>query len=56
MNDTEAYLGENIFTFPSDAPNKKIDYIFVSEGFKIKTAILQEGYISDHKSMIASIE
>ncbi len=56
MKDTEEYLGENVFTFPSDAPNKKIDYIFASEDFKIKTAFLLEGYVSDHKSMIASIE
>lgn len=44
------------FTFPSDKPNRKIDYIFVSKDIKINWFKAENIVLSDHKPVSAEIE
>jgi len=44
------------FTYPGNAPNRRLDYIFCSKNLKIKKGkILQSGPISDHLPVYATI-
>lgn len=54
--DTEIKMSGNILTFPSDSPERKIDYIFASRDLKIISAKVPDRYISDHRVIIAEIE
>ena len=56
MFDTaELFAGERN-SFPSDAPNKKIDYIFTSPDIKVLSADIPPVVASDHRPYIAEIE
>lgn len=44
------------FTFPSDKPNRKIDYIFVSEDIKVKSFVAEDIVLSDHRPVSAELE
>lgn len=51
------YPGQNGFTFPADAPTRRIDYIFVKDGLVFPqnvTLIGQAGTLSDHLGVIAT--
>jgi endonuclease/exonuclease/phosphatase family metal-dependent hydrolase len=49
------FTGEK-FSFPSDAPNKKIDYIFVSRDVEVLAADIPDIVASDHRPHTAEIE
>ncbi|MBQ8208502.1 MAG: endonuclease/exonuclease/phosphatase family protein [Clostridia bacterium] len=55
LSDTAVKIKGNMLTFPSDAPEIKIDYIFVSNDTDIRSAIIPEKYVSDHRVHIAEI-
>ena len=44
------------YSFPSDSPNRKIDYIFVSDDIKIISADIPQIVTSDHCPHIAEID
>ncbi len=49
--------GQNGFTFPADAPTRRIDYIFVKDGLvspKNITLVGQAGTLSDHLGVVAT--
>ncbi len=46
----------NDFTFPSDNPDKKIDYIFVSKDIITENKGTSEHIVSDHRSIWAQIK
>ncbi len=47
---------ETPFTFPSDEPNRKIDYIFVSDDIKVDRFWVEDLVLSDHRPVSAEIE
>lgn len=55
MTDTAtAFEGEKL-SFPSDAPNKKIDYIFVTPDIKVLAADIPDIVASDHRPHTAEL-
>ena len=55
MRDT-AEGRENMFTFPSNSPKMKIDYIFVSKDINVISSDIPEIVASDHRPHTADIE
>ncbi len=55
MVDTEICFREPKFSFPSDKPDRKIDYIFVSPDVEIISADIPEIVASDHRPHIAEL-
>ena len=56
MTDTaEAFSGPKL-SFPSDVPDRKIDYIFVSRDGKVKVADIPAIVASDHRPHTATVE
>lgn len=55
MRDTAEFFDEEKFSYPSDNPNRKIDYIFVSKDIEIVTADIPPIVASDHRPHIAEI-
>lgn len=51
LNDTA--LSDNMFTIPSDEPNRKIDYIFTSNHFKVESSYVIDTQVSDHCPYVA---
>lgn len=51
LNDTA--LSDGMFTIPSDKPIKKIDYIFVSNHFKVESSYVIDTQVSDHCPYVA---
>jgi len=54
----ESYLKDEraFFTFPAHAPNRRIDYLFVSDGASIESArVLPVGELSDHLPVRAEL-
>ncbi len=49
MRDAAALIEGSAFTYPSDAPKKKIDYIFVTEDIEIEAAEIPKIIASDHR-------
>lgn len=47
---------EKLYTFPSNAPDRKIDYIFVSEDIKVNGVKVPDRVLSDHCPFIAELE
>lgn len=45
-----------LLTFPSDAPNRKIDYIFVSPSITARRVVRKEAVLSDHLPLLADLE
>lgn len=56
MTDTAPLLGTEDLSFPSDAPDRKIDYIFVSADIGIRAAEIPPLVLSDHRPYSAEIE
>ncbi|MBO7161761.1 MAG: endonuclease/exonuclease/phosphatase family protein, partial [Clostridia bacterium] len=56
MTDADDYLNGKLLSYPSDKPEIKIDYIFVSPDIKIKYADIPPRVVSDHRPYIAKIE
>ena len=55
MKDTASIFKNELFSFPSDAPDRKFDYIFVSEDIEIKDADIPAIVASDHRPHTAEI-
>ena len=56
MHDTaEDFEGER-FSFPSDAPDRKIDYVFVSRDVKVLDADIPVIVVSDHRPYTVTVE
>lgn len=57
MTDTAPHLSEpSEKTFPSDSPEMKIDYIFVSPNTKILRSEILPDIISDHRAYLSEVE
>ncbi len=56
LADTADAPGGNRPTFPADAPDRKIDYIFVSKDVRVLSADVPELVVSDHRPYLARIE
>ena len=56
MKDTSLGFCENKLSFPSDNPNIKIDYIFVSNDIEVVSADIAEIIASDHRPHIAEVK
>ena len=56
MKDTADLFGKTLFSFPSDKPNRKIDYIFVSPDIEIVSADIPAIVASDHRPHICEIK
>lgn len=55
MKDTADAFREPLFSFPSDAPDRKIDYIFVSPDITVEAADIPAIVASDHRPHTATI-
>lgn len=56
MQDTaEVFEGERL-SFPSDAPDRKIDYLFVSRDVRVLDADIPEIVVSDHRPYTVTVE
>ena len=55
MKDASVGFCENTPTWPSDKPEIKIDYIFVSNDLKVEWACIPEIIASDHRVHFAKI-
>ena len=55
MTDTAEFFKKPLLSFPSDKPDCKIDYIFVSRDVKVLNADIPEIIASDHRPHIAEI-
>ena len=56
LQDAAKFFSEPKLSFPSDAPNVKIDYIFVSDDLKVEHADIPEIISSDHRPHVAIVE
>ena len=56
LTDTEVFFDKEKFSFPSDKPDRKIDYIFTSKDVTIISADIPGLVISDHRPVTAEIE
>lgn len=55
MKDAGEFIKGNSFTFPSDSPERKIDYIFVSPDIEILQAQIPDIVASDHRPHTATV-
>ncbi len=55
FDSTDGFFGENGATFPSPAPEQKIDYIFTRD-VKVLSAVVCRDVLSDHCAIVAEIE
>jgi len=53
--DTGSVIKGNSLTFPSDAPTRKIDYIFTTPDITVEGAFVPSDVVSDHLPLIADI-
>lgn len=56
MKDTADAFSESKLSFPSDKPERKIDYIFISPDLDLVSADIPELIASDHRPHIAEIK
>ncbi len=56
MNDAAELFDKELLSWPSDNPDRKIDYIFCSRDIKILSADIPNKVVSDHRPHIADIE
>lgn len=54
--DTATLSEDPLLTFPSDAPTCKIDYIFTSRDLRVKSVVVPDWVVSDHRPYIVEIE
>lgn len=55
LDASEGFCNDKM-SFPSDAPDRKIDYIFTSHDAKVISADIPAKIVSDHRAHIADIE
>ena len=55
MQDTATAFAEPRFSYPSDTPDRKIDYVFVSPDYKICAADIPAIVASDHRPHTAEV-
>ena len=55
MRDTAQTFTKELFSFPSDKPTRKIDYIFVSSDIEIVDADIPAIIVSDHRPHTATL-
>ena len=55
MQDVDAFLPAGAMSFPSDKPRKKIDYIFTSADYAVRTADIPAVVVSDHRPYFAEL-
>ena len=55
MRDADAYLAPGTMSFPSDAPRKKIDYIFTSADCVVQRAEIPPIVLSDHRPYLVTL-
>lgn len=55
LTDTAPLLGAENLSFPSDAPDRKIDYVFVTADIGIRAAEIPALVLSDHRPYLAEI-
>ena len=55
LKDTADITKDNLYTWPSDIPVKKIDYIFVSQDIKTDSVNVPTTMASDHLPYIADV-
>ena len=56
MKDAAAYIRGECATYPSDAPNIKIDYIFVTRDITVEGAKIPATVASDHRPHTAALK
>ncbi len=56
LNDADIQYLDTGFTFPSDKPDRKIDYIFTNKYVKVKSVYVPDLVVSDHRPIVAEIE
>ena len=56
MKDTAALIDGEGLSFPSDKPDRKIDYVFVSNDVRVISADVPPVIASDHRPHLAEIE
>lgn len=56
LYDTAECFAEEKFSFPSDHPDRKIDYLFVSKDIRVKKADIPPVVLSDHRPYVAEIK
>lgn len=56
LNDTVGAAQDNILTFPSQEPNRKIDYVFVSDRCRALSAYVPAVVVSDHRPYVTELE
>ncbi len=56
MTDTAICFKNELASFPSDNPDKKLDYIFISNDLTVNTADIPAIIVSDHRPYLAEIE
>lgn len=56
LKDAAQRFNKPLYSFPSDVPDRKIDYIFASKAVKILSADIPPVVLSDHRPHIAEIE
>lgn len=56
MTEASRAAGNEQFSFPSDKPEIKIDYIFTTERFKVKSAEVLDTRASDHRPLTAEFD
>ena len=56
MKDTADLFSEPLLSCPSDVPNKKIDYVFVSRDVEVTDADIPAIVASDHRPHIATVK
>lgn len=56
MKDTADLFDKELFSHPSDAPNVKIDYIFVSKDIEVVSADIPGIVASDHRPHTATVK
>lgn len=55
MKDTADVFSTPLLSFPADAPDRKIDYIFVSHDIRVVSADIPALALSDHRPYIAEL-
>ncbi len=56
LNDSACVSSASLLTFPSDAPDRKIDYIFTTHGISAVSTEVPDLILSDHRPLTAILE
>ena len=56
MQDVDAFLPAGAMSFPADTPRKKIDYLFTSRDYTVRSAQILPVVVSDHRPYLAELE